>query len=606
MECDMLQMKPGRYLDYWRVDGDPPFYLVTVRGLSGGYKLDEISSFIWLHIDGTNTVDSIITEICNSFEGAERKQVEQDVIEILNRFEADDLIILDYNPLYPYKGLKTLKNIGKNQFSKRKYRSEDKKQKNDILFITPPSALVISRMLGQRLGGVSPLGIGYLASYLQHKGFRADCLNLYLGIKDLKSLEHHIKQTKPTIIGFSTMTETHQNGLLLAEFVKKVYPDAIIVFGGPHVTFMYEETLSNDCVDIVVRREGEETMLELADYFVRKRGSLDDIKGIVYKANGKIVRTAARPMMQDLDKLPFPTRDIPDLDGILDPRFSSTCVITSRGCPGRCKFCAAAALSGGKFRLRSVDNVVAEVTELKRQGAKVIFLADDTVSSDIPRLLILCQALKDIGIEWGAECRIDAMTRDLAKTLADSGCRSLQFGVESGSQELLDKMRKDITLKQVEHAVKCTTEAGLAVMCSLMLGLPEDTLETMQQTIDFADRLQREFKTGTALGCTLPYPGTYYYNHAKELGLKISTYNYNLWSTISPIMDTPNLTRWQIRNAYNNSTPRLYKSLPDHFKSAYSQFAKASLAKEGYEVDFDRLMQDDEYQQESEHTNCNP
>jgi len=114
MTSDILDAKPVRYLDFWKVHGDPPLCTITVRGISGVYDLDEVSSFIWLHLDGTNSVNWIITEICNNFEGAEKKQVGRDIIEILKSWEEDDLIILYYTPLYPYKEMKTLKKIRKN------------------------------------------------------------------------------------------------------------------------------------------------------------------------------------------------------------------------------------------------------------------------------------------------------------------------------------------------------------------------------------------------------------------------------------------------------------------------------------------------------------
>lgn len=464
-------------------------------------------------------------------------------------------------------------------------KSKNKKRKNDVLLIQPPSPLVYPRMFVQFLGSQDPLGIGYMASLLRSEGFLVDCLNLYLGIKELKALEHVITQTKPKIVGFSTMTENFKNGLKLAKFVKKIRPDTIIVFGGPHVTFMYKETLANNgFVDIVVRREGEYTMLELANYFVRNKGSLDDIRGIAYKSNGKIIRTAVRPVIADLDKLPFPTRNIYDLDGILTQDIVRRMIITSRGCPGRCKFCAASALSGGRYRMRSVDNIADEVIELQREGVQAIFFGDDTVSADVPRLLRLCDILKDIGVKWTGECRVDAMTKDLAKTMANSGCLGLQFGVESGSQELLDKMGKNITLQQVKQAITWALEAKIMVICSLMIGMPEDTLETMEQTIDFAITLQKEFGLGVIMASNVPYPGTYYYSHAKDLGISISTENWDLYQTINPIMDTPYLTRWQIRNAYFEATPRLFKSLPPKYRKMLSSVSIHSLAKEGYDL----------------------
>jgi radical SAM superfamily enzyme YgiQ (UPF0313 family) len=249
-------------------------------------------------------------------------------------------------------------------------------------------------------------------------------------------------------------------------------------------------------------------------------------------------------------------------------------VITSRGCPGRCKFCAAAALSGGRYRMRSVDNIVGELTNLKHRGTHLVFFADDTIVADIPRLLKLGSLTKKLGILWAAEFRVDAMTKDIAKTLKDSGCQSLQFGVESGSQELLDQMGKDITLQQIEQAVKWATDAELNVVCSMMMGLPEDTITTIKQTIDFGIRLQKTYKATVLLGCFVPLPGTYYYNHANKLGISIMTKKYNQYFTLNPIIDTPHLTRWQIRNLYFDAQSQLLQSLPVNHKNLLRDIAK--------------------------------
>lgn len=585
MKRDILQMTPMRFMEFWNVKGQLPFCLITVRGIAGIFDLDQISSFIWLYLDGSHIVDSIISEICNNFTEAKRDQVEQDVTAHLKRMEADDLIILDYNSLNPFKELTTYEKEKKAERKRFGVRLENNTEKNEILLIVPPSPLVYPRMFIQSLSGQNPLGIGYIASLLRKEGFRVKCLNLYLGLKNLKALEHLVRQNQPVIIGFSSMTENFQNGLLLAKIVKSVNPDSIVVFGGPHVTFLDEEVLSgNTYVDIVVRGEGEFTMLELANYFIYGKGSLDDIRGITYKHKGAVVHTAGRPLMKDLDKLPFPERGILDLDGILSPIRKSQTIITSRGCPGRCKFCAASALAGGKYRVRSMDNLINEITDLKRKNVEMIIFGDDTVSVDLTRFLDLCDVLKNIGIKWSGECRVDVMTKDLALILANSGCKSLQFGVESGSQYLLDQMGKNITINQIKQATKWCTDAGLGVMCTLMIGIPGDTLVTIKQTLDFAETLQREYKVGVIVGCTVPYPGTYYYNHAQKLGISIATKNYNLYSTINPIMDTQQLTRWQVRNLYFDSINLLQRSLPTKYGKSFYEMSKYSLKKDGYRI----------------------
>jgi anaerobic magnesium-protoporphyrin IX monomethyl ester cyclase len=477
--------------------------------------------------------------------------------------------------------------------------SVSEKQREEIFLIVPPSPTLYARILTPWISASSPLGIGYITAMLQKDGFNVLPLNLYLGLEDLKMFEALIIQKKPTIIGFSTMTENFQNGIRLAKIIRDVNPDTIIIFGGPHVSVLVEETLyNNDCVDIIVRGEGEYTMVELANYFIRNRGALDDIKGIAYKSHGTIVRTAVRPLIKDLDVLPFPYRDITDIDGLLTKEkiFAANKVfITSRGCPGRCKFCAAAALAGGKYRMRSIENIAYEISEAKHtyKDLNYIFFGDDTISADLSRLLKLCKFLKKENVLWSAESRVDAMTEDLAAALVNSGCVGVQFGIESGSQELLDRMGKNITLDQIHQALKWTSRAGLGVVCSMMIGLPDDTIETINQTLDFAEKLQKEYnKVAVVLACTVAYPGTYYFKHAKDLGLFISTRNYDSYSTVMPIMDTPYLTRWQIRNAYFEAYRRLARSMSEECRQWFRSVANRFSYKNAVEkISSTRLLQ---------------
>jgi len=429
------------------------------------------------------------------------------------------------------------------------------------------------------------LGIGYIAALLQKEGFRVCCLNLYMGLKDTDPLIELIVHNQPAIIGFSTMTENFQNGVLLAQLVKDHCPNAIIVFGGPHITFLDDEALlKNSCIDIAVRGEGEFTMLELANLFIRGIGVLWEIKGISYREDGKIVRTPARPLLKDLDILPFPVREIPSLDKTASLHNVRNSVITSRGCPGHCKFCAASALAGGRYRKRSINNIAEEIESLKSRGLDFINFGDDTISADLSRLLVICHLLKEIGMRWSCESRVDIMTRELAIILANSGCTGIQFGVESGSQKLLDEMGKDITIAQVEQAVDWCSQAGMRVVCSMMIGVPGDTEDTIRQTISFAERLQRKYRVGVIMGCTVPYPGTYYYRMAEKLGIHIATDNYNLYSTVNPIMDTPYLTRWQVRNLYYDAILQLFKSLSRQYRDLFARMSQDSLAQAGYSL----------------------
>lgn len=460
----------------------------------------------------------------------------------------------------------------------------------DIALISPPSPTPGVPQLLQFLGSRSQLGLGYIASLLEKNGYTVKCLNLYLGLRDIRKFEQFLLENKPKIIGFSTMTETYKNGVILSRIAKNLLPDTKIVFGGPHVTFLYQEALSEESIDIVVRREGEYAMLELADLFILKKGNIENIIGICYKSKlNRIVRNPPRPALKNLDMLPFPKRVMSDLDGMLSSEYKTGVysIITSRGCPGNCKFCAASALSGGKYRHRSVENVIEEIKLLMAQKRKLfLFIQDDTFTADIERLKQICKEFKKLDIKWSAESRVDVMNKAVAKLMKDSGCVGLQFGVESGSQKMLDAMGKGTNLEQIKKAVKSATKAKILIACTLMIGLPEDTKESIKQTFELAKMLQSEYGVSVLVGCFLPYPGTYYWRHSDKLGINILTKDYNKYSVTNPIIDTPNIKHTEVRNLFFEGTLTLYspqsKSL-EHV-SPYAKEVLKSLEKQGYVI----------------------
>ncbi|MEO0271418.1 MAG: radical SAM protein [candidate division WOR-3 bacterium] len=431
-------------------------------------------------------------------------------------------------------------------------------QKYNIFLVCPPTPYPLLSHIFYTTSIIPPLGIGYLSSYLNKMiGIKALLLNLYPGLKNKNTFLNLIKEHKPKIIGFSVMTETFKNGVRLAKIVKDNFPGIITIFGGPHVTFTDIETLENyPFIDIIVRGEGENTFLELTEKILSGRRDFSDIKGITFRLEDKIIRNKGREFIRDLDKLPFPDRDIIDIDGYFSVVKPVQMVITSRGCPGACRFCAATAMSGGIFRLRSIDNVMEEILEITyRKDEKNIFFGDDTITANLDRFLKLIKELKKHNIKWNAESRVDIITRELCKEMKESGCIALQFGVESGSQEILDRMNKRITLNQIENAVKWAREFGIKVVCSMMMGIPGDTPETIKETIKFAAKLQSKYGAYVVLGCTVPYPGTYISRYPAKVGIKkVNENDYDFYNTDNPIMDLDYTSASEIRKYFYDAS----------------------------------------------------
>ncbi|MBU7023633.1 MAG: radical SAM protein, partial [Theionarchaea archaeon] len=315
-----------------------------------------------------------------------------------------------------------------------------------------------------------------------------------------------------------------------------------------HVTFTAEETVKEESVDVVVRGEGEETLLELAQYFLQGKGSLKEIPGITYE-EGRIKSTPDRPFMEDLDALPFPARHLVDCSRYLHPGG----IVTGRGCPYRCQFCAAGPLSGHTYRVRTLDNVLEEIGECYHKfHIHELSFVDNTFTAYPERTLQFCTMLRksEIPVTWGCYSRVNVVSPKILETMADAGCTQIQYGAESGSDSILKSIGKGITTDMVRQAVKWALNAGMCVECSFIIGHPEDTLKTVEQTIQFAEELKSLDSQGrvfTNMGVATPYPGTLLAQHSEELGITVLSRDWDRYNLIDPVINTKFLDHHDLR-----------------------------------------------------------
>lgn len=427
----------------------------------------------------------------------------------------------------------------------------------DIVLVNAPSPYPGS-ILSHRLQGIPPLGLGYIGTWLKNKNYKVKILDFYIKEITILDLDKIINENHPKLIGISTTTETYKCGLAIAAHIKKTAKDIIVFMGGCHVTFEDNPAVETGFVDLVVRHEGELVVEELCDYYIKGKGDLDSIQGITFIKNGIIKRNPRRAYIENLDELPFPDRSLYDIDKYAVP----ASVSTSRGCPGRCIFCAATALSGGRYRIRSAENVIEEFKLLKSLGYKHIQIVDDTMTADVTRLKKLLELLKEekLGVTWNCESRVDIMTKELLKEMMECGCTSIQFGVEAGSQEMLDCLRKNITLEQIRKTFLWAKELGISTATCLMIGQPQDTRETIEKTIELAIELQ-SYGAKVVFSVSTPFPGTYMYNHPDELGMKIRDFDTDNYNTMTPVFDTKNFKTREIQAIYYDAVIRLSKNV---------------------------------------------
>ncbi len=417
------------------------------------------------------------------------------------------------------------------------------------------------------------LGIGYIAGVLSHEGISTSILDLeierkYLLYKGLTPpqipraaadrLRKRISEIKPKIVGLATYTRHHGVGIKTAKMCKEIDPDIKVILGGHHVTFMAEDTLRAPWVDVVVRGEGEYTMLELCRHFLENKGALEEIKGIYYRDNGRVKSTPKRPLIHRLDELPFPVRTTASPAGLRG--FGEHLIISARGCPGRCTFCANRAFSNSNYRMRSAENVVDEVEYLAvEKGCKRVVFVDDSLTADKERLIKICTLLikKELNVQWICASRVDTIDDELVALMKRAGCRQMGFGAESGSQKILDDLRKGITVEQIEKAVRLVNASGLEASLSFFIGSPQESRETALETIDFAAHLRKEYNCKVIVLRALLLPGTVMYKQALKMGLTTEQVDYNDSFEWEPITDTRYLSAMEVRSLLFEAARRI-------------------------------------------------
>ncbi len=401
------------------------------------------------------------------------------------------------------------------------------------------------------------LGLGYLAAVLEQNNYDVDvidCQALNIHYDEFKSA---ISKRQPDLVGMTAITLTYKSALHLAKLTKEIHPNCITVLGGPHATFWDEEALQ-ECpdLDVVVRREGEYTLLELVQRLDAGK-SFHDVIGITCRNDGKIVTNPDRPYIENLDELPYPARHLWPLESLrkVEDVFYLT---TSRGCTSWCDFCEAVRMFGRRFRMRSPKNVVDEIEYLyKTYGGTQFTFCDDAFTVDKSRTEELCDEImkRNLKIVWNCGTRVDMVTKKLLVKMKKAGCASVWFGVESGTQEVLDEMHKGISTSQTIQTVNWVRELGLTPVPNVLLGFPGETKETAWKTIKFAQKISPD--NLSFFNVATPLPGTPLYDRVKESGgLKIT--DFNLYDCQTPIFDTPTLSMDELEEIYEKAFQSFY------------------------------------------------
>jgi len=385
-----------------------------------------------------------------------------------------------------------------------------------VLLINPPRQNEIiannPTIIEEERGFNPPLGLLYVAAYIQRRTSHAiSVIDSQVERLSYPSLKEKIRDVSPDIVGMTAMTMTLIDVLNTAKLVKEVDPHIQVVLGGPHAHLFPDETMSHDAVDFLVMGEGERTFAELVGS-IGNPDALREVKGLVFRRNGKVIRTEPRHADEDLDELPFPARSLVPYrkySSILSKGDSVTTIITSRGCPFPCAFCDRPHL-GKKFRARSALNVLDELEECVDMGIREFLFYDDTFTLNKQRVVEICRGIIDRNLKIGFDIRtrIDSVDGNLLEWLAKAGCQGVHYGVEAGTERVLGILRKGNVLKRVEDVFSLTKKNGIPVLAYFMIGNPTETEEEIKNTIDLAIHLDPDYVHLTVFS---PFPGTELY-----------------------------------------------------------------------------------------------
>jgi len=363
-----------------------------------------------------------------------------------------------------------------------------------------------------------PLGVLYLAAMLEREGAEVEVVDGDQEPTFEDNLDEHLLAFKPDLIGISAMGSTFLSGIRIGEKIKKLLPGSILVFGGYHPTFNAARILRKyPFIDLVIRGEGEYTILDIA----RNKG-MGTIAGISYRENGGIIENPERPLIDNLDELPFPARhlikkykyDYASTFKWSDPRRYRLAnfqryapVVTSRGCPFSCLYCSNTSFSKRRFRPRSPVNVVSEMEGLIKDGHDRFYFVDDNFTASPKRVMEICDRILSLGVKvkWFCLGRVDTASDELYALMAKAGCSLIMFGMESGSQRILDYYNKRITVDHIRKAIRYAKKSNIDVMTSLIIGAPIETLADIEDTLNVLKSEDIDFIEVSKLAV---FPGT--------------------------------------------------------------------------------------------------
>ena len=431
-----------------------------------------------------------------------------------------------------------------------------------------------------------PMDLLYIAASLERENVKCTLVDYPGEERTWEHVQEDMERLRPDLLVLSTTTPTLSRDLRAGQIAKTVRPDTVVAVKGAHFWKDNPGVLKKfPMVNVVMRGEYEETIADLV-----KQSDWENVPGIIFRRQGRIISTGNRELNYNLDSLPYPARHLVKNSLYIRPDTGElqTTIVTNRGCPEKCVFCLAPRVAGRDNRVRTVMNIIGELENCVNQHGITSFLfRSDTFSLDPDWVIQLCNGIQRAGLKitWSCNSRVDTLNGEMLRAMKEAGCWLISFGVESGSQEILDLMKKGITKEQVRSAMNLCRIEGLLTSIYFLIGVPWESEATFQETLEFAKQLEPDFAEWFY---AYPFEGTEMYVTAANMGL-INRGEHPVAAYSKPAMPTEHLSmerlaemRAEALRGYYMRWPVISRTIrrtrsPKVFKN-YAKFGLAQLA----------------------------
>ena len=446
----------------------------------------------------------------------------------------------------------------------------ENQKKGRVLLVYPPSPVINREDRCQQptkellvIPPLPPTDLMYLAAIAEQCGYEAMIRDYSQG----GNFEVDLKEFQPDFLVANIATPTFQSDMIAIKLAKDINPSiCTIVKGAPFLTYNTNTIYENPFIDYVIIGEAEFTLKEILEGVPN-----NEILGSCYRENFQPIKNEKRPFIENLDELPFPARHLVDNSIYRRPDNGKVQAVVkvARGCPFHCFFCLATPVSGAKVRKRSPENIVAELKEcVEKYNIRNFLFWSDIFNLDREWTLELCKKIIESGLKitWSSNTRADTMDDEMAKMMYKSGCRLVSIGVESGSQKMLDKIGKKITLDNIRNTVRILKKNKIKIYNYFVIGLPWETEETVEETIKFAIELDSNF---ISFYTATPLPGTKYFAYAMLNKLVEGNLDFRS-AYYEPVVRSESLSKERIFELHKQAVKRFYLRPKFIFKTLLS------------------------------------